>query len=326
MHNIFYSFRFGLIFTLALGLCSAQAQTAKFPEKPVKLVVSYPVGGSTDLMARLMGQKMSEIWGQPVIIESKVGASGSIGMEYAARQPNDGYTFVMGNLQSATVNPLMSKVPYVIDKDFAAVAITAMGPNILVVPANSPYKNLNDVIADAKANPNKVSYGTSGAGSVSHLAGELISRQAGIKMVGVPYKGGGQAITDVISGQLHIMVSDALPASQHIKSGRLRALAITSEKRSALFPEIPTFAEAGLDGIVALNWWGIFLPAGTPQSVIDNYNATLAKIAINPELKDRFNGLGVEPHASSSNEFKALMASEKNKYLKLISDNNIKVE
>jgi tripartite-type tricarboxylate transporter receptor subunit TctC len=330
MDTGFKSSRRILIVAMTLGIFStlnlSQAQSAKFPDKPVKLIVTYPAGGSSDLMARVMGQKMSEIWGQPVIIESKPGAAGSIGMEFAARQPNDGYTFVIGNLGPAGVNPLLSKLPYNMDKDFAPVALTATGANILVVPANSPYKNLKDVIADAKANPNKVSYGTSGPGSMSHLAGELISRQAGVKMVGVPYKGGGQAVTDVISGQLHIMVSDALPVSQHIKSGRLRALAITSEKRSALFPDIPTFSEAGLDGIVALNWWGAFLPAGTPQSVIDVYNATLSKIAANPDLKDRFNGLGVEPHATSPVEFKVFLAAEKAKYTKLIADNNIKAE
>lgn len=330
MNTVFTALRRGLFVAVTLGIFATphltQAQTAKFPDKPVKLIVTYPPGGSSDLMARVMGQKMSEVWGQPVIIESKPGAAGSIGMEFAARQPNDGYTFVIGNLGPAGVNPLLSKLPYNMDKDFAPVALTATGANILVVPANSPYKNLKDVIADAKANPNKVSYGTSGPGSMSHLAGELISRQAGVKMVSVPYKGGGQAVTDVISGQLHIMVSDALPVSQHIKSGRLRALAITSEKRSALFPDIPTFSEAGLDGIVALNWWGAFLPAGTPQSVIDNYNATLAKIAANPDLKDRFNGLGVEPHATSPAEFKTFLASEKAKYSKLIADNNIKAD
>ena len=330
MVNAFLSLRRYLIVTLALGLVSvhgvAQAQGSKFPDKPVKLIVTYPPGGSSDLMARVMGQKMSEIWGQPVIVESKPGAAGSIGMEFAARQPNDGYTFVIGNLGPAGVNPLLSKLPYSMEKDFAPVALTATGANILVVPANSPYKNLKDVIADAKANPNKVSYGTSGPGSMSHLAGELISRQAGVKMVSVPYKGGGQAVTDVISGQLHIMVSDALPVSQHIKSGRLRALAITSEKRSALFPDIPTFTEAGLEGIVALNWWGVFLPAGTSQAVIDNYNATLAKIAVNADLKDRFAGLGVEPHATSPAEFKVFLAAEKAKYSKLIADNNIKAE
>ena len=330
MVSSFLNLRRSLIATFALSLIAVHgltlAQATKFPDKPVKLIVTYPPGGSSDLMARVMGQKMSEIWGQPVIIESKPGAAGSIGMEFAARQPNDGYTFVIGNLGPAGVNPLLSKLPYNMDKDFVAVALTATGPNILVVPANSPYKNLKDVIADAKANPNKVSYGTSGPGSMSHLAGELISRQAGVKMVSVPYKGGGQAVTDVISGQLHIMVSDALPVSQHIKSGRLRALAITSEKRSALFPDIPTFAEGGVDGIVALNWWGVFLPAGTPQPIVDNYNATLAKIASNPDLKDRFNGLGVEPHATSPADFKVFLAAEKAKYSKLIADNNIKAE
>jgi len=303
MTTAFLSLRRSLIVTLALGLLTVhgftQAQGTKFPDKPVKLVVTYPPGGSSDLMARIMGQKMSEIWGQPVIVESKPGAAGSIGMEFAARQPNDGYTFVIGNLGPAGVNPLLSKLPYSMDKDFAAVALTATGANILVVPANSPYKNLKDVIADAKANPNKVSYGTSGPGSMSHLAGELISRQAGVKMVGVPYKGGGQ---------------------------RLRALAITSEKRSTLFPDIPTFTEAGLEGIVALNWWGVFLPAGTSQAIIDNYNTTLAKIAANPDLKDRFAGLGVEPHATSPAEFKVFLAAEKAKYSKLITDNNIKAE
>ena len=190
MTTAFLSLRRSLIITLVAGLFSAhgltQAQGTKFPDKPVKLIVTYPPGGSSDLMARIMGQKMSEIWGQPVIIESKPGAAGSIGMEFAARQPNDGYTFVIGNLGPAGVNPLLSKLPYNMDKDFSAVALTATGANILVVPANSPYKNLKDVIADAKANPNKVSYGTSGPGSMSHLAGELISRQAGVKMVGVP--------------------------------------------------------------------------------------------------------------------------------------------
>lgn len=304
----------------------AWSQSGKFPDRPVKLIVTYPPGGSSDLMARVMGQKMSEIWGQPVIIESKPGAAGSIGMEFAARQPNDGYTFVIGNLGPAGVNPLLSKLPYNMERDFVPVALTATGANILVVPANSPYKSVKDLIADAKANPGKISFGTSGPGSMSHLAGELIMRQTGVKMVSVPYKGGGQAVTDVISGQLHIMVSDALPVSQHIKSGRLRALAITSEKTSPLFPDIPTFTESGIEGIVALNWWGVFLPAGTSQAIVDNYNATLTRAMSNPDLKERFSGLGVEPHASTPAEFRQFLNAEKIKYTKLIADNNIKVD
>ncbi len=329
--SIFSHFtRRALLACAAVGLMSTQspvlAQSGKFPDRPVKLIVTYPPGGSSDLMARVMGQKMSEIWGVPVIIESKPGAAGSIGMEFAARQPNDGYTFVIGNLGPAGVNPLLQKLPYSMEKDFISVSLTATGANILVVPANSPYKSVKDIIADAKANPGKISFGTSGPGSMSHLAAELLMRQTGIKMVAIPYKGGGQAVTDVLAGQLPMIISDALPVSQHIASGKLRALAITSEKRSPLFPEIPTFGEAGVDGMVALNWWGLFLPAGTPQAVVDNYNATLSKAMVNPDLKDRFNKLGVEPHSSTPAEFRAFLNNEKVKYSKLIADNNIKAD
>lgn len=329
--SIFSHFtRRALLACAAVGLMSTQspvlAQSGKFPDRPVKLIVTYPPGGSSDLMARVMGQKMSEIWGVPVIIESKPGAAGSIGMEFAARQPNDGYTFVIGNLGPAGVNPLLQKLPYSMEKDFISVSLSATGANILVVPANSPYKSVKDIIADAKANPGKISFGTSGPGSMSHLAAELLMRQTGTKMVAIPYKGGGQAVTDVLAGQLPMIISDALPVSQHIASGKLRALAITSEKRSPLFPEIPTFGEAGVDGMVALNWWGVFLPAGTPQAVVDNYNATLNKAMVNPDLKDRFNKLGVEPHSSTSAEFRAFLNNEKVKYSKLIADNNIKAD
>lgn len=318
--------RFFSCFAILLGCIAFQAHAQNFPNKPVKLVVTYPAGGSSDLMARIMGQKLSELWGQPVIIESKPGAAGSIGMEFTARQPADGYTFVVGNLGPALVNPLITKVPYNMEKDFIPVALTATGPNILAVPAASPYKNLNDLLAAAKAKPNTLNFGTSGPGSMAHLGGELIMRQANVKMISVPYKGGGLAVNDLIAGQIDMMVSDALPVSQHIKTGRLRALAITSAKRSTTMPEIPTFAEAGLPGLVALNWWGVFLPAGTPKPVVDAYNSALVKIMANPDLKERFAGLGVDALASTQDEFKAFLAAENAKYSKLVADNNIKGE
>jgi tripartite-type tricarboxylate transporter receptor subunit TctC len=315
---------------LLLGTLAMQApgfaQSAKFPDRPVKLIVTYPPGGSSDLMARILGQKMSEIMGQPIIIENKPGAAGSIGMDHAAHQPNDGYSVVIGNMGPAGVNPLLQKLPYSMERDFIPVSLSATGPNILVVPAQSPYKSVKDIIADAKANPGKISFGTSGPGSMSHLATELMMRQAGIKMVAVPYKGGIQAVTDMLSGQLPIIISDALPVSQHIASGKLRALAITSEKRSPMFPDIPTFGEAGVDGMVALNWWGVFLPAGTPASIVESYNAILAKAMVNPDLKERFNKLGVDARASSSAEFQAFLNNEKIKYTKLIADNQIKAD
>ncbi|NBS71960.1 MAG: tripartite tricarboxylate transporter substrate binding protein, partial [Betaproteobacteria bacterium] len=199
----------GIFVLITLLGYNVQAQDANFPNKPVKLVVTYPPGGSSDLMARIMGQKLSQYWNQPVIIESKPGAAGSIGMEFAARQAADGYTFVIGNLGPAGVNPLLSKVPYSMEKDFIAVSLTATGPNILVVPTTSPYKSLSDLVAAAKAKPDSISFGTSGPGSMSHLAGEMIMRQAGVKMISVPYKGGGLAVNDLIAGQINMMVSDA---------------------------------------------------------------------------------------------------------------------
>ena len=246
-------------------LCTSAALAQAFPSKPVKLVVTYPPGGSSDLMARIMGQKLNEFWNQPVVIESKPGAAGAIGMEYTARQPADGYTFVIGNMQPAAVNPLITKVPYNMEKDFIPVALTTIGPNILVVPASSPFKTLGDLLAAAKANPGKINFATSGPGSLSHLAAEMMMRQGNIKMAHIPYKGGGQAIIDVIAGQVQMIVSDSLPVAQHLKSGKVRALAITSAKRSPLFPDIPTFTEAGLP-LTIVNWWGAFLPAGTPQA------------------------------------------------------------
>ena len=320
-----------LRYLLASALCfsvwtGAQAQAQPFPSKPVKLVVTYPAGGSSDLMARIMGQKLSEAWGQPVIIESKPGAAGSIGMEYTARQAPDGYTFVVGNLGPAAVNPLISKVPYVMDRDFIAVSLTAVGPNVLVVPAASPFKTLGELLAAARDKPEALNFGTSGPGSMAHLAGEMIMRQGKVKMTQIPYKGGGLAVTDLIAGQINMMVSDALPVAQHIKTGRLRPLAVTSATRMSMLPDVPTFAEAGLDGLVANNWWGVFLPANTPKAVVDSYAKALKKAMADPDLKLRFAGMGVDAMASTQEEFVAFLAAEHAKYSKLVTDNNIKAE
>lgn len=316
-----------LLVSLACAcLLPLAAHAQNFPAKPVRLVVTYPAGGSSDLMARIMGQKLSEHWGQPVIVESKPGAAGSIGMEFAARQAADGYTFVIGNLGPAAVNPIISKVPYNMDKDFIPVALTATGPNILAVPANSPYKTLADLTAAARAKPGSINFGTSGPGSMAHLGGELLMRQAQIKLVAVSYKGGGQAVNDLLAGHISMMVSDALPVSQFIKTNRLRPLAITSGKRSRLFPDIPTFAESGVTGLVAENWWGVFLPAGTPKAVVDNYHAALVKVMADPDLKERFAALGVEAMATSQEDFRAFLREETAKYSKLVADNGIKGE
>jgi tripartite-type tricarboxylate transporter receptor subunit TctC len=312
--------------TLALLGCSAFAQAEGFPSKPVRLVVTYPAGGSSDLMARIMGEKLQALWKQPVIIENRPGAAGSIGMDYAARQPADGYTFVIGNLGPALVNPIIQKVPYSMEKDFVPVSLTAAGPNILVVPAASPYKTLAELVNAARAKPGAISFGTSGPGSMSHLSGELLIRQAGIQLVSVPYKGGILAVNDVVAGHLDMIISDALPVAQFIKANRVRPLAITSDKRSRLFPDIPTFAEGGVQGLVADNWWGVYLPTGTPQAIVDAYHEALVKVMADPEVKDKFAGLGVEAMATTPAEFRTFLAAEHAKYSKLVADNGIKGE
>src|SRR5687767_7867227 len=207
-----------LLFLLAFVCGASFAQS--WPTKPVKLIVTYPPGGSSDLMSRVYGAKLAELWGQQVVIESKPGAAGSIGMDFAAKQPNDGYTFVVGNLGPVAVNPLLSKVPYNIDKDFVPVSMISSGPNVLVVRADAPFKSLKDIIDYAKASPGKLNYGTSGPGSVSHLSSEMLKNITKVQAVEVSYKGGVLAIQDLLGGQIQFIFSDSLPAMSHIRAGK----------------------------------------------------------------------------------------------------------
>ena len=222
-----------LFLVLAALLCASTASAQKYPSKPVKLVVTYPPAGSSDLMARIVAQKLSELWGQAVVVENKPGAAGSIGMEYAAHQPPDGYSFVIANLGPATVNPLLSKVPYDVERDFVPVSLIATGPNILVVnPEKTSAKTLGELIAYARANPGKLNFGSGGAGSVAQLSGEMLKNLAHVDIVHVAYKGGILSVQDLLAGNVQIVFSDALPVMQHIRAGKLRALAVTSPERS----------------------------------------------------------------------------------------------
>ena len=214
-----------IVLALLFVCGSAAAQT--WPTKPVKLIVTYPPGGSSDLMSRVYGAKLADLWGQQVIIESKPGAAGSIGMDFAAKQPNDGYTFVVGNLGPVAVNPLLSKVPYSIEKDFVPVSMISTGPNVLVVRTDSEFKSLGDIIKFAKANPGKLNYGTSGPGSVSHLSSEMLKNITKVEAVEVAYKGGVLAVQYLLGGQIQFIFSDSLPAMAHIRAGKLRALCVT---------------------------------------------------------------------------------------------------
>ena len=311
----------GLIAALFSG--GAFAQT--YPTKPVKLIVTYPPGGSSDLMARVFGQKLGELWGQTVIIESKPGAAGSIGMDYAAKQTPDGYTFVVGNIGPAAVNPLLTKVPYDVERDFIPVSLISTGPNILVVNPNVPARSLRELTDLAKSGAGKLNYGTSGPGSISHLAGEMFKNLTGVKAVEVPYKGGILGVQDLVAGHIQYIFSDSLPAMQFIRSGRIRALCVTGPERSALTPEIPPCAEA-VPGLVAVNWWGVLMPAGTPRPIVDKFHADVVKVMQDAEVKKKFADLGVDAVSSTPEQFASFMRAETAKYAKLIKEAGIKVE
>ena len=308
---------------LGLLLVSGTALAQTFPTKPVKLIVTYPPGGSSDLMSRVYGAKLAELWGQQVIIESKPGAAGSIGMDFAAKQPNDGYTFVVGNLGPVAVNPLLSNVPYNIQKDFIAVSMISTGPNVLVVRTDSEFKSLNDIIAYARKNPGKLNYGTSGPGSVSHLSSEMLKNNQKVDAVEVAYKGGVLAVQDLLGQQIHFIFSDALPAMQHIRAGKLRALCATGAQRFALLAELPT-CDAMVPGLVAVNWWGVLMPAGTPRAITDRFHADVVKAMQDPVVKGKFADLGVEAVSSTPQQFASFIKAEMEKYAKLIKEAGIK--
>jgi tripartite-type tricarboxylate transporter receptor subunit TctC len=308
----------GLLFVC--GTAAAQS----WPTKPVKLIVTYPPGGSSDLMSRVYGAKLGELWGQQVVIESKPGAAGSIGMDFAAKQTNDGYTFVVGNLGPVAVNPLLSKVPYNIEKDFVPVSMVSTGPNVLVVRTDAQFKSLKDIIDFGKANPGKLNYGTSGPGSVSHLSSEMLKNITKVDAVEVAYKGGVLAVQDLLGGQINFIFSDSLPAMQHIRAGKLRALCVTGTQRYELLPEPPP-CQGDAPGLVAVNWWGVLFPAGTPRPIVQKLNADTVKALADPDVKKRFADLGVEAVSSTPEQFAAFIKEEMAKYAKLIKEANIKV-
>ncbi len=308
----------------ALGLLAAAASAQTYPVKPVRFIVTYPPGGSSEIMARVVGQELTDAWGQPVIVEPRPGADGSIGMAYAAKQPADGYTFLLGNFGPVVAKPLLAKVDYDWRRDFVPVSRITYAANILVVPDSMPVRSAQELIALAKSRPGELTYGTSGPGSMSHFSGEMFKRLAGVNMIGVNYKGNAQAITEIMGGQITTMFSDALPAMQAMKTGKVRALAVTSEKRWRFTPDVPTLAESGIPGFAAVNWWGILFPAGVPQPIVQKVNADLVKALASERAKARLGELGVETISSTPEQFGAFMAAEAARWGKLIEEAGLK--
>jgi tripartite-type tricarboxylate transporter receptor subunit TctC len=303
----------------------AVAQT--YPTKPVKLVVPFPPGGSLDITGRLLAQKLTEAWGQPVVVENKPGAGGNIGADLVAKSVPDGYTILLGALSTHAVNPsLYAKMPYDAAKDFAPITLIAITPNVLVVNAASPVNNVREFIAYAKANPGKLSFGSGSSGSAGHLAGELFKVETGTDAVHVPFKGGAPATQALLAGDTQFMFDNLANAMAQVKAGKLKALAVTTAKRSPLVPDLPTMAEAGLPGFDISTWYGLFAPAGTPPAVVAKWNAEVTKILNAPDVRARLVADGAEPAPNTPEQFAQMIASELVKYARIVKISGAKVD
>lgn len=315
-----------LALAAAATLVVGAAQAQNYPVKPVRFVVTYPAGGSSDAMARIIGAPLAEMWAQQVLVDARPGAAGAIGMEYAAKLPPDGYSMLLGNFGPVVANPLLQKVNYDVQRDFVPVAQITRAANILVVPNAMPVKSVKELVALCKARPGELVYATSGPGSMSHLAGEMFTRLANVKISPVAYKGGVQSIADLMGGHIPMMFSDAQPVMANIKSGKLRALAVTSEKRTPFTPELPTLAETGIKGFAAENWWGILFQTGTPRPIIDKVSNDLRVVLQRNDVKEKNAIFGIEPVWQNPDNFGRYIESERARWGKLIREANIKIE
>lgn len=299
---------------------------ATYPTKPVRIVVPFPPGGTTDIIARATAQKLSEAWGQQVIVDNRPGAAGNIGAELVAKSAPDGYTFLMGTVGTHAINPsLYAKMPYDHVKAFAPVILVAGVPNVLVVNPELPVKTVPELIAYAKANPGKLNFASSGSGTSIHLSGELFKTMTGVQMTHVPYKGSAPALTDLIGGQVQLMF-DNLPSSlAFIKAGKLRALAVTSTTRAAALPDVPTVADF-VPGFEASSWFGLLAPAGTPPTIIDKVNGEVAKWLTTPEAKEKLTSQGANVAGGTPQDFAKHIQAETAKWAKVVKESGAKVD
>ena len=314
--------------TIALAACAPAAQTADgYPHRSIRLVVPFAAGGSTDIVARLIAQKLTEQWGRQVVVDNRSGANGAIGMEIVARASPDGHTLVLGYIANLGTGPALNpNLPYDAIKDFAPISHLVSAPSIAVIHPGVPAKNLQDVIALARAKPGAIAFGTAAVGSMGHLSGELLNRLAGVSMTHVPYKGGGQAVIDVVAGQIPMVIIGMTAATPHVRSGRLRAIATTGSRRSFAFPDVPTVAEQGFPGFSADAWYGLLTTARTPQPIIDKLYGEVIRIMKLPEAKERMANVGFEIVASTPAEFARLIREEIPKWTKIVREAGIRAE
>jgi len=309
---------------LMVAAVAAVAQT--YPNHPVKIMVGANAGGGTDIIARMLGDKFQAAMGQPFIVENKPGASNTIAADATAKAAPDGYTLLVATNTGQAIAPHLIKLGFDTNKDLVPVALIVVVPNVLVVSPSVPAGNVRDLIALVKANPDKFAYGSSGVGSTQHLAGEAFNLAAGTKAVHVPYKGSAQALADLVGGQIQLDFDTTSSAMAFIKSGKVKALAVMSPKRTPELPDVPTLTEAGLPGVEMTTWYGLFVTAGTPKPVIDKLYAETMKAIKDPEVARKLAGLGGEPGSASQAEFAALVKSDYDRFGKLIKDANVKLE
>jgi tripartite-type tricarboxylate transporter receptor subunit TctC len=300
---------------------------AQYPNKPIKIVVPFTAGGTTDILARAVGAELQKALGQPVVVENRAGAGGNIGADVVAKSSPDGYTLLMGTVGTHSINvTLYPKMPYDAVKDFAPVSLVAGVSNVLVAAPSFAPNSVRDVIDAAKKEPNTLTFASSGSGTSIHLSAELFKLMANVQMTHVPYKGSAAALPDVISGQVNVMFDNAPSVIQHIRGGKLKALAVTSATRSPALPSVPTIAEAGLPGYEASSWFGVLAPAGTPKDIVDKLSQTIAKALQAPEMKERLSAQGADAIGSTPDQFATHIKTEIDKWSKVVKVSGAKVD
>ncbi len=327
MHAVSLKIATAVLVGLTVG-ASSLAQTAdNYPNRSITMVVAFPAAGTTDILARLIGQKLTEKFKQTVVVENRPGAGGNIGTAYVAKAPPDGYTIMMGTIGTQSINPsLYKKMPYDAAKDFVPITRAAMVPNLLVVNKDAPYNTLAEMMAFGKANPGKLTYGSSGNGTTLHLSGELFNLMSGSKITHIPYKGSTPAVADLLGGQISMIFDNMPSVIQQVKSGRLKALAVTSAQRNPQLPEIPTIQELGVAGYEVWSWFGLLAPAATPKPIVDKLNASIVDIIKQPDVQAKIIELGAVPVPETSAEFGAFIEAETVKWAKVIKEANIGID
>jgi tripartite-type tricarboxylate transporter receptor subunit TctC len=307
---------------------ASRAQTAAaYPDKSVRLVVPFAAGGALDVVARIVGQKLTETWGKQIVIDNRLGAGGNIGAEFVAKAPADGYTLLMSSVTTQAINmSLLAKPPYDFVRDYAPVALVASAPLALVIHASLPAKSVREFIALARAHPGELNYFSSGTGTGTHLAAVIFDQLAGVRTTHVPYKGGAQGLGDLLSGQVQFAMSTIGLVEPHVQTGRLRLLGVGSVKRYTRLPDIPTIAESGVRGYEAEQWYGVVGPAGTPAAIVNKLAAEIKTIVANPDVRERFYSQGIEPVYATPEEFAVYIKASVAKYAKVIKTLGLKVE